>query len=470
MLLICAGLLTAVPVRASLVPPNGYFRVEARGGVWWLIAPDGSPTLSIGVDDVSFYGDQTLGAGPSPDQAGTAGGHAASAAAWSRESLQRLRDWGFNTLGAWSDQTLWQRGMPYTVILDLAARAGADSARGTPVDVYDPEFPRTAQQIAAQVCAPRADDHQLVGYFSDNELWWGTDWRRAGTLLGAYLRFPADTPGRQRVVAFLRERYRGDIRRLDRAWGVATPDFWHVPRVAATRAYRADADRFLERVATRYFTVSRDAIRAADPHHLYLGARFAGLPPDAVLRAARVADVISINLYDRDPRSTVRHVFAVTGRPVLVTEFSFRALDSGLPNTRGAGPWVLSQRTRGWAYADYVARLVSLPEAIGYHWFRWADEPKEGRFPDGENSNYGLVRIDGVPYAAFVTAVRVANRGAVEAHRSPGTATPIGAGLWWRLWNLRDLLAALLATPRWISTAFQTVHALLSRAPLTAYL
>jgi hypothetical protein len=467
-LAICVGLLAPASVRATPAPSDGYFHVETRGGRWWLVAPDGSLTLSIGVDDVSYEGDRVLGAGPSPypDHAAS---RTQSVAAWSRTSLGRLREWGFNTLGAWSDESLWDLAMPYTIILDLGVRSGADWARGTPVDVYDPAFPQIAREIAEQVCAPHVGDHQLIGYFSDNELWWGPDWRHGGTVLGAYLALAPDAPGRQRAIEFLRQRYGNDIRRLDRAWAVTAPDFAHLPGAAATRAYQTDADRFLEMVASRYFTVSRDAIHAADPHHLYLGARFAGQPPDAVLRATRVVDVVSINLYDRDPRSAVRHVFAVTGRPVLVTEFSFRALDSGLPNTRGAGPWVLNQRTRGWAYADYVARLVSLPETVGYHWFRWADEPKEGRFPDGENSNYGLVRIDGVPYAGFVAAVAAANRGAVEAHRDAQSPGPIGAGLWWRLWSLRDLVAALVAAPRWISTAIGTVRAMLSRGPLIAY-
>ena len=149
---------------------------------------------------------------------------------------------------------------------------------------------------------------------------------------------------------------------------------------------------------------------------MYLGARFAGKVPDPVLRGARAADVISVNIYSFDPRPLVEHVFRVTGKPVLITEFAFRAEDSGLPNTKGAGPKVPDQGARARAYADYVTWLESLPEAVGYHWFEWSDEPKEGRF-DGENSNYGFVKIEDDVYEHFARAVTAANEAAIGAHR-----------------------------------------------------
>jgi agarase len=99
-----------------------------------------------------------------------------------------------------------------------------------------------------------------------------------------------------------------------------------------------------------------------------------------------------------------------------VGEFAFRAENSGLPNTQGAGPKVPDQAARAKAYADYVTRLESLPEAVGYHWFEWVDEPKEGRF-DGENSNYGLVDIHDRPFLEFVVAVKKANDAAWDAHK-----------------------------------------------------
>jgi agarase len=397
---------------------EGFFHPENRNGIWWLIDPRGVATLSLGVDNISYESDRVRGTGAClycdaldkvyPDRN-----------AWGLEALARIRQWGFNTIGAWSDPILWAHSVPYTVILDIAARAGADWQQRRPADYFDARFEKAATELAGKICQPRRFDHMLLGYFSDNELRWGPDWGGKETMLEMYLNLPAGATGRLKAGEFLRERYGNDIGKLNQAWGVSASSFDELPAPAATEAYKSDAARFLEIVTNRYFEVCERAIHAADPNHLYLGARFAGMPPEAALRGAHHADVVSINIYNFDPRSTVQAVFKATGRPVIVGEFAFRAENSGLPNTRGAGPKVPDQAARAKAYTDYVMRLESLPEAVGYHWFEWVDEPKEGRF-DGENSNYGLVDIQDHPYQEFIESVKKVNAEALAIHERAG--------------------------------------------------
>jgi len=402
----------------SVGAQTGYFRVEPREGVWWLIDPDGRPTLSMGVNHIRYAPDKVRGTGPSLYEAAVKKIYP-DPNTWALRTLARLRMWGFNTIAAWSDPDLWDHKVPYTVILDIAESAGADWQHGKPVDVYDPKFETSAREITQKMCAPRAPDRYLIGYFSDNELRWGPDWRGKETMLEMYLKLSAAAPGRQAAIEFLRERYGGEIANLNAAWKISASDFEGALPITPTEAFKADADEFLSRVAMRYFEVCLRAIKSADPNHLYLGARFAGGVPDAVIRAAKVLDVVSVNIYDFDPRPMARKVIALTGRPIMETEFSFRGQDAGLPNTRGAGPRVPDQRARALAFTDYVTRLLSLPEAVGYHWFQWSDQPKEGRF-DGENSNYGLVDINDKPYGEFVEVVRSTNLAAVEVHKKAG--------------------------------------------------
>ncbi len=413
--------LCAMIVLASAAPAfaqEGFFHAENRNGVWWVIDPRGVPTLSLGVDNISYESDRVRGTRTCP-YCETLGKTYPDRNAWALEALARIHQWGFNTIGAWSDPTLWTHGTPYTVILDIAARAGANWQQRRPADYFDVRFEKAATEIAAKICQPRRSDHLLLGYFSDNELRWGPDWGGKETLLEMYLKLPAGAAGRLKAGAFLRERYGNDIGKLNQAWGVSAASFEELPVPAAGDAYKTDAAQFLEILADRYFTVCERAIHAADPNHLYLGSRFAGMPPEAALRGARHADVVSINIYAFDPRPAVDTVFKTTGRPVMITEFAFRAQNSGLPNTQGAGPKVPDQAARAKAYADYVTRLESLPEALGYHWFEWVDEPKEGRF-DGENSNYGLVDIQDRPYQEFIETVKKANAQAFEIHRRAG--------------------------------------------------
>ena len=119
-------------------------------------------------------------------------------------------------------------------------------------------------------------------------------------------------------------------------------------------------------------------------------------------------DVVSINFYESGP--LVRLVLPVvprlipampndphhfkmfntlTGRPVMVTEFSFRAKDSGLPNTYPPGlivqPNLATQADRGRKYDEYVSSWASEPYFVGWHWFQLMDQPKAGR-GDGERA------------------------------------------------------------------------------------
>jgi hypothetical protein len=163
--------------------------------------------------------------------------------------------------------------------------------------------------------------------------------------------------------------------------------------------------------AAEYFRVTHDAIRAVDARHLILGCRFAGNAPEAVLKAmGGYVDVVSLNTYDvHAPADVVRAIHRVVGKPVLITEFGFRARDSGLPNTRGAGAVLGTQQERAEHFERYVRELMALPMVVGYHWFEHSDQPAEGRF-DGENSNYGLVNIRDEPYDELVEVVERVNR------------------------------------------------------------
>jgi hypothetical protein len=179
---------------------------------------------------------------------------------------------------------------------------------------------------------------------------------------------------------------------------------------SATQLTTDDKDEFLGLAADEYARVTSEAIRRHDPNHLVLGCRFAGYAGDAATRAAgRHFDVISYHAYSPNaPLDRLQQIFRLTGKPVMITEFSFKAMDSELPNTKGAAKPVATQQDRADGFARYVEALASLPYAVGFHWFEYRDEPKEGRF-DGENSNYGLVHIDFTPWEVLTTRMKEVN-------------------------------------------------------------
>ncbi|GIX08058.1 MAG: hypothetical protein KatS3mg115_2461 [Candidatus Poribacteria bacterium] len=132
-------------------------------------------------------------------------------------------------------------------------------------------------------------------------------------------------------------------------------------------------------------------------------------------------DVVSYNNYDfQPPVERLREVYRLTGRPILLTEFSFKAKDSGLPNTKGAGTPVETQKDRADHFERYVTTLMELPFVIGYHWFQYSDQPPEGRF-DGENSNFGLVTLQDEPWELLTERMREVNGRIESVHRSAGS-------------------------------------------------
>jgi agarase len=189
----------------------------------------------------------------------------------------------------------------------------------------------------------------------------------------------------------------------------------------ARAAFFADCDAFVAVVADQYFELSVAAIKAADPNHLVIGSRFGYQPHSGVIAAAgRYLDVISFNCYDFDA-SAVIDAYAVTGKPCLISEFSFRGDDSGPPNRSGGGPRVANQIERARCFERYVSVALRKPAVVGYHWFQHADQPAEGRF-DGENSNFGAVTIEDDVYAELTDAMTGVNAAAEQIHAEAANA------------------------------------------------
>ena len=393
---------------------DGFYRFERDSdGRWWAVDPSGERTVIRGVNWVVYRGHPCEADGASHYRDWN-DAHYASRAEWEAETLARLKRWGFNALGASSDETLRHHGLAFARDINFSNTFGTyDDANdehwilphrrcpGSALpNVFHPDFPAHCARIAREICAPLKDDRELVGYYTDNELcWWAFDgWDPTGHLPGVF-----DT-----------------VEKLPSA---------HSARVALER-FRAEhpdlkgdalKGAFLELVAERYFAITARAIREADPNHLNLGCRFAGLEGahEIVWKVAgRHCDAVSFNCYptadlahnemlfigeNLAARFRARH--ETVGKPLFVTEWSFPAMDSGLPCTKGAGQRFLTQKERAAATELFAKTLLALPFVIGYDYFMWVDEPANGiskAFP--ENSNYGLVNERGEPYPE-VTAV-----------------------------------------------------------------
>jgi agarase len=415
--------------------------------VFWLVDPDGGRFLSKGVNNVRFDADHVGNTGRVP-YADACREKYGSQHVWRAAAADRLRSWNFNTLGCWSDELVANAGSsPLATAPTAELGASFKQHRRDQIfpDVFDPAFSAHIRESANIRCTKRRSEAGLLGTFIDNEMYWSPDWRGADEVLTLFLNLPSRRPGRVAAIERLQERYR-EFSQFNAVW--RTParsweEFGTMGRIEApfTRmlagglndmleakanladpiraAFSADCDAFVAVVAEQYFDVCVSATKAADPNHLVIGSRFGYQPHSRVIAAAgRYLDVVSFNCYELDASALV-DAYAATGKPCLISEFSFRGDDAGLPNSRGAGARVASQKERAKCFELYVTTVLHNPAVVGYHWFEHADQPAEGRF-DGEDSNYGTVTIEDDPYAELTETMTRVNAAAEQIHATAG--------------------------------------------------
>ena len=423
-----------------LLEATGFFRAQKYQGKWWLVDPDGRLFFSQGIDCVGgrdatpieeradwfadFPGGQAEFA-PFLSHGHVLMGHYAGrtvktfsfdvanllrkyGADWRSVYpavlQQRLRSWGINTIGNWSDPATYRlRRTPYT---DAVSSGGARMMEGSKgywgkfPDVFDGSFGESLRRSMGRKADRSAGDSWCLGYFSDNEMSWGNE-----TSLGlAALQSPADQAAKKAFVADLQAKY-GGVEQLNQAWGAHYPS-WDGLRQSreapdTTRA-AADLGAFYTRAAEEYFRTVREAIKAVAPSQLYLGCRFAWVNPLAAAAAAKYCDVVSYNIYHRSVADF--HFNGGADVPLLIGEFHFGALDRGLFHPGLV--WTANQAARAQAYKDYVTGALRHPQFVGCHWFEYQDEPTIGRALDEENYQIGFVDVADTPYDEMVAASR----------------------------------------------------------------
>ena len=235
------------------------------------------------------------------------------------------------------------------------------------------------------------DDPWLLGHFTDNELPWSRE------MLGKYLALPDGDPGREAAWRWLRER-RG-------------------PQASIKDITAKDKEDFLIHAAERYFSLVGAAIRRHDPNHLVLGARFHGGAlklPELFRAAGKHVDVVSANYYHawRPDAGLLATWEKESGKPVMITEWYAKGVDSGMSNLGGAGWLVKTQADRGAFYQTFTLGLLESRVCVGWHWFKYADnDPADKKAdPSNRDSNKGIVSNRYEEYAPLLDSMRAVNR------------------------------------------------------------
>ncbi len=400
--------------KALRFDPTGFFHTHFDGKRWWFVDPEGYAFLSFGMDCVGASVQGVLGGNedlysdlPSADS-GYKEAYSDSRklemidyfkvnmirmfgpdwrSEWEKITRNKLLESGFNTIGNWSDIDFARRSrIPYVLPMSGFPSTEVSLYRDFP-DVFSPQYKINAEKFARQLSSFR-DDPFLIGYFLRNEPQWAF-----GDHDLAFEMFATGDMSFSRLafIKFLENKYGNDVSAFNKAWNLELGVFGDL-NLATFKDYpseesKKDFAEFTGKLVDKYVGTVCEEVKKVDPNHLNLGMRYAYISSDILYRAGGYFDVYSINSYSAPAPAPTGDIFEKTGKPVMIGEFHFGAIDRGLPSTGLRA--VASTADRGRAYRCYLEQGFSRPELIGIHYFQWMDQPVAGRF-DGENYNIGF--------------------------------------------------------------------------------
>ncbi len=435
---------------------TGYFHTHHDGKRWWLVDPDGCAFYSNGVCYGSRMGDHGFVDGMEtmfdwlPDQndptwkiCWTEASEIAEFVkrngkesgkgrwmfnfaranmirafgpegwwdAWVTINAARLKSWGINTIGVGVnnymdeqvDEYLKKAEIPFVWTLKEFPLTKVCIYRDFP-DVFSPEYEEGSRRFAQKQLSPFVGNPFLIGYFITNE----PEWLFQASVNPAerVLAYPGHLYSKDALIAFLKERYGGDIQAFNTAWGVSLDTFDALQNsiVGADKlsdGSRADLEAFRDILIAKYSAVPSKALAEVDPDHMNLGMRYARLTPNEFAGNA-FFDVCSFNCYQVDPAPRFDIVAQKDKRPGLVGEWhiagdEMRNIATGLIRAYGQ-----TERTKACIY--YMEQAMAHPCSVGAHYFEMNDQPVLGRF-DGECMQHGLISICNVPYPELTKAL-----------------------------------------------------------------
>ncbi len=427
---------------------TGFFHVQKQDARWILVDPDGNAFFHLGVcamnpsDDYTYFAgresvyewlptrDSEFRSAFHPDSfwgpnvlsfhlANTIRktGHPYDRADYTARMIERVRQWGFNSAGAFGagDTGARQRvSFPYAAHLPLSTWEGFPEVPGTH-GVFDPfsdKLRAQCEKVFAEKLPAQAKDPLIIGYFLGNEPLWEE-------IPAAVAALDASHPCKRRLAQMLEEQYQTP-EAFNKAWATTLPSFAEVAGRGLplkTPAAKQDMQKFTGLFLDAYFRLVTAAFHRHDTNHLLIGNRFqpGTINNETVCRlSGKYMDVISFNYYtyglDRD---LLARVHGWTGdRPMFFSEFYFSSPgDSGLS---GGGKDVSSQLERGLAYRQYVEQAAALGYVVGIEWFTLVDQATTGRFFEkytGEAANTGLVSVTDRPWKIMLGEMMKANYG-----------------------------------------------------------
>jgi hypothetical protein len=390
--------------------PTGFFHTEKINNRWWIITPEGNGFIVIGLQHMYRC--------------------KINQEKRKHRTAENLNNWGFNMISHNQDfknlvydaqvsPSLW--GFPW--FPDKAPEIRIPIPKVPNIlsdviafpDVFDKRFEEIIDKEFKEISTKFKTDPWLLGYFISNELPWDGLPQENISLLDAYFAMPKQMEGKIYLIKFFRKRYT-NVKCFNDIYGTNIKQFKDLLIMPSLKGHikdkkisKEDESAFLTLVAEKYFAINFKIIKKYDPNHMILGVRFHGFAPKEILKViGKYVDIISYNCYTPiAPLEFIEASYKIHRKPMLISEFSFKAKNSKLLNKNGAGYGFRTQKERALWYKRYVTTLLASPNTVGQVWYKYMDDPPR---KVGENSNTGLVNIEEVPYTNFLKDIIQVNQ------------------------------------------------------------
>ena len=400
-------------------PATGWFHCRQKNGRWWMVDPLGNPFISTGVCCFRLY------TGNRPFNEVFAEKYASDENRWALNEWEKLKGYGFNTAGSFSDEKKIRQylNVPYVLTLTpmgdyiksikegCIAKYGAENwydegPFNFPM-VFDEGFTAYCEKTAADVVTEGfSADEYMLGIVTDNE-------------------FPVNTHFLETCLNW--------------------PDTSHINYKKAHRwladngitAEEATADdkdfewrrKFAAYCYETYLSKVSSSLKRYAPNHMYMGTKETGTNVDTALLndytfevASKYVDVFSIDLYGTwcPQVEQLKKWSEKCGKPLIMAEWYIKGEDVviSLPdvytNVDGVGWTVPTQKDRGYFYQNYVLKSIESGVVVGWHWFKCYDGHPEAKvqgqgYYSGDNSNKGLQTITMEPYEECLDIMKELN-------------------------------------------------------------
>ena len=284
---------------------TGFFYVKKIDGRWWMVDPEGYAGINMAVTSFSSASIQN------DYDITRRNGYNGTGNFLSSESQTKS---GYNT------QNYANFSFTRRLNFFLSYKNVRKNYYDTPSEVqgslnhilvFDPQFETYCDNLARTNVLPFAEERDLLGWFTDNEINFNQDQLR--NLIKDLS--PGD-PSRDSALVFAA------------AKGLTEADCINY----TAQVTEAIKQEFATLLAERYFKVVYEAIRKYDNNHLILGSRLHGRPraiQGVVDASHRYMDVTSVNFYDRfTPNEQIAKETWTMDKPCLVGEFYIKDINT----------------------------------------------------------------------------------------------------------------------------------------------